>query len=324
MLAQQSPKWICRICLSTRARTQYRQLTQATAQSPNPSKENVTPIPSTSNSNEKIRRVPLSELLARKRDHQKPVPEPAETKVTGAADAEKEQHITPGSTPPQRPWKSRHEGHDKQIPRKPSTSPAKTTVPQKKYSMKLPKKTPEEPVKSESSRPVSQNSVSVSTSTPSDKTETSASAFGTVVSEQSTAAESPPVLDKSTSEPIESRRSKNLEKADTPLPSAPTTRLVHKAPSHRKPAGQQSPLSRARTYVITQTLPDPKIHPADPISQFPEFPGTAAREIVSEEMKANDIGQKIWSESIEMTPIQPKEFRPVPTLEHGLDRVLFK
>ena len=60
------------------------------------------------------------------------------------------------------------------------------------------------------------------------------------------------------------------------------------------------------------------------MTQFPEFPGTAAREIVSEEITPNDISAKIWSESIEMAPIQPEEIRPVPTLEHGLDRVLFK
>jgi len=190
--------------------------------------------------------------------------------------------------------------------------------------MKLPQKTPEEVAKSDSSKPVPQIAVSETTSTPAEKSETSASASDTPVSEQSTPTETPPALDQSNAEPIESRRSKNLEKADTPLPSAPTTRIVHKAPSHRKPAGKQSPYLRARSYVVTQTLPDPKIHPADPINQFPEFPGTAAREIVSEEMKTNDISQKLWSESIEMTPIQPKEFRPVPTLEHGLDRVLFK
>src|SRR5271170_4060431 len=101
MLAQQSPKWICRICLSTRARTQYRRLTQATAQSPNPADENVTSIPPISAPNEKIRRVPLSELLARKKADEKLVPEPVESKVTGAADADKEQHITPGPPPPQ-------------------------------------------------------------------------------------------------------------------------------------------------------------------------------------------------------------------------------
>jgi hypothetical protein len=190
--------------------------------------------------------------------------------------------------------------------------------------MKLPQKTPEEATKSDSSKLVPQTAVSETISTPAEKSETSASAYDTPVSEHTTPTETPPAVDKSNAEPIESRRSKNLEKADTPLPSAPTTRLVHKAPSPRKPAGKQRPLPRARSYVVTQSLPDPKIHPADPINQFPEFPGTAAREIVSEEMKVNGLGQKLWSESIEMTPIQPKEFRPVPTLEHGLDRVLFK
>ena len=104
-----------------------------------------------------------------------------------------------------------------------------------------------------------------------------------------------------------------------PLPSAPIIRIVHKT-SHPRKSSPKRPLSRARTHVLTQSLPDPKVHPADPINQFPEFPGTAAREIVTEEKDGN----RLWSESIEMTPIQSKEFRPVPTLEHGLDRVLFK
>jgi hypothetical protein len=77
---------------------------------------------------------------------------------------------------------------------------------------------------------------------------------------------------------------------------------------------------------VVRTIADPKIHPADPTNAYPEFPGTAAREVVREKANVSDLNhlERVSSEDIIMTPIHPKEQRPVPTLEHGLDRVLFK
>jgi hypothetical protein len=81
-------------------------------------------------------------------------------------------------------------------------------------------------------------------------------------------------------------------------------------------------------------------HPADPASGIPSFPGSAAREIVrqvqnlQEEEEETKVGPrkrgamysgvKVSARDVEMRPIHPKDPRPVPTLEHGLDRVLFK
>ena len=81
-----------------------------------------------------------------------------------------------------------------------------------------------------------------------------------------------------------------------------------------------------RAVQATQIFADPKIHPADPLNSFVAFPGSAAREITVQEATQSDLEhrERIWSEDITMMPIQPKEQRPIPTLEHGLDRVLFK
>jgi hypothetical protein len=94
------------------------------------------------------------------------------------------------------------------------------------------------------------------------------------------------------------------------------------------------------SYQVTHAIQEQVGHPADPASAIPAFPGTAAREIVrqvhhleeGEEMtkvgprKKGAVynGVKIRAKDVEMRPIHPKDPRPVPTLEHGLDRVLFK
>ena len=78
-------------------------------------------------------------------------------------------------------------------------------------------------------------------------------------------------------------------------------------------------------YTVSHIIAERKIHPADPTNAYPEFPGTAVREVVRETVESAEVNkQRLSSEDIIMTPIQPKEYRPVPTLEHGLDRVLFK
>ena len=73
-------------------------------------------------------------------------------------------------------------------------------------------------------------------------------------------------------------------------------------------------------------MPNTNIHPADPLNSFTAFPGSAVREVVKEyEVPAElEHRERLWSEDIKMNPIPPSEVRPVPVLEHGLDRVLFK
>jgi hypothetical protein len=125
------------------------------------------------------------------------------------------------------------------------------------------------------------------------------------------------------SAPVKSKRSLSFEATKMPFPTAPITRL------RKTKASRPSPLDLIRARMDGQLVPDPKFHPADPLNSFLRFPGSAKREDV--EIKANSADETIfdedkttWSEDIVMTPIQPKEFRPIPTLEHGLDRVLFK
>src|SRR5208282_1546801 len=67
MLAQRSPKWICRICLNIQTRShQSRKLTQISDPSTNPAENNVAQI-SPHGKELPIRRVPLRELLNAKR-----------------------------------------------------------------------------------------------------------------------------------------------------------------------------------------------------------------------------------------------------------------
>ena len=126
---------------------------------------------------------------------------------------------------------------------------------------------------------------------------------------------------------VQSRRSKNLEVTKSPLPSAPTIQL--RKPLHLKRINVpiKNVVSKSQpTYKITRAVAEPKVHPADPSVKFPEFPGTAVREVVLENDGTVDLDnrERISIKDITMTSIQPKECRPVPTLEHGLDRVLFK
>ena len=138
-------------------------------------------------------------------------------------------------------------------------------------------------------------------------------------------------------EPFVSRRSKAAHKPADPLPSAPTTRVRRAArPGQARiiyrtesKAPIQSPLTRVRTFQVkeAQILGNFDGHPGDPLyAGMRRFPGTAAREVLVEETGEGTVEfqDRIASEDVKLTPVQPKEKRPVPTLEHGLDRVLFK
>src|SRR3981189_3648656 len=81
MLAQQSPRFICRVCLSAQARSvRYRRLTQVREQSTDSSQNNDAATNETSQ-----RRIPLKELLERRKLESQAVTEPAD-------ETKKEQH----------------------------------------------------------------------------------------------------------------------------------------------------------------------------------------------------------------------------------------
>jgi hypothetical protein len=283
MLAQQSPRFICRGCLSAQTRlARYRRLAQVRQQSTDSSQK--TDAPNTENPPQ---RIPLRELLERR-------------KLESQAAAE---------------------------PVKESTTAKNVNVPQvrpRKFSLDFFRRTimPKEPPPSDATK-------TTSNATPQPNSTDQQPSNGEPAS--TTPPESTPSSETKARLPdlIQSNRSKQLEKPDIPLPSAPTTRLRSKYIRPRRVLHSPdavSPLSRVRVYQAVQTVGEPKIHPGDPIYTPTAFPGTAVREIITEQPEVGDLDhrERIWSEDIKMTPIQPKEFRPVPTLEHGLDRVLFK
>src|SRR5579859_1105944 len=283
MLAQQSPRFICRVCLSAQTTSVgYRRFVQVREQSTDSSSNN-----DAANNDNSPRRIPLKELLERRKLEPQTAAEPLdESKKAG------------------------HATHSQARPRK--------------FSMDFfrKKRIRKEPHQSDATQTTS-NATLQPTST--DQQSPNADSVASTDAESTTSSETtPPVPD-----PIHSRRSKRLETPDIPLPSAPTTRLRTKHLRPRRVSHSPdavSPLARARAYQAVQTAFDPKIHPGDPINTHTAFPGTAVREIITEQVEVGDLDhrERIWSEDIKMTPIQPKEIRPVPTLEHGLDRVLFK
>ena len=130
-------------------------------------------------------------------------------------------------------------------------------------------------------------------------------------------------------EPVLSRRLKKLANLELPVPSAPTTRLRRRSQFLKKQdPSLLSPLTQSRIKAIeqSQSIPDSDIHPADPLNSFTAFPGSAVRDVVKEFSEPENLEhrERLWSEDIKMKPVQPPEIRPVPVLEHGLDRVLFK
>jgi hypothetical protein len=298
MLAQQTPKWICRICLSAKTRSiQYRSLTQSSGAGDESPENNVSRIGPNGEStpDTPVPRIPLRELLAARRMEEdaaksEPLDKSRNFKKSGASKDTKSFEIPHGSD------KAKTEG-----------LPSNVKSPQRHHSMRYASN-----VTSQKAAEESNTNMSETLSEP-----------------------SPDDAATADHEPIRSRRAKNLDKDNTPLPSAPTTRILNKTSHQVKrklslhwKATAKSPLNqiRAREYKLTQTVADPKIHPADPLNSFSAFPGTAAREVITEQVVSNKLEhlERIWSEDIKLTPVQPKEKRPIPVLEHGLDRVLFK
>jgi hypothetical protein len=302
MLAQQTPKWICRLCLSAKTRPiQYRGLTQSSGAGDESAENNVSRIHPNgeSTADKPVPRIPLRELLeARRMEDDAAKPEPLDKsrdfKKSGASKDIKSLEIPHGS--------------DKATTDS-QKLPFNVKSPQRHHSMRYATNVTAQKVAKQS---IANKSETQSKPSPDDTSTATAD-----------------------NEPIRSLRAKNLDKDNTPLPFAPTTRILNKTshqvkrkvPLHWK-ATAKSPLNqiRAREYKLTQTVADPKIHPADPLNSFPAFPGTAAREVITEQVVSNKLEhlERIWSEDIKLTPVQPKEKRPIPVLEHGLDRVLFK
>lgn len=276
MLAQQSPRWVCRICLSTQSRSiRYRQLTQITTQESDSTDPVIPPTSSDPPPVKKIpklehtkpaRRVPLIEILA-----------PRAKKKEEKAQALKEKNSTATDQ-----TASQDKVEPTSISSKTGKSKNETTTKPQSATGKLIKAIRDKP-----------NTKSKSTPFKSDA-----------------------------SPLVKSLRSIRLEGSKTAFPAAPITLL-------RKPkVSRQSPLEQIRARVDGRLVSDPKFHPYDPLNSFLGFPRSAAREGIknkaNSEETALDNLKKTWSEDIVMTPVQPKEFRPIPTLEHGLDRVLFK
>lgn len=327
MLAQQSPRYICRVCLAAQSRSgRYRQVTQIrrlSTQSTEPTQNSE----AAANVDESQRRIPLRELIERRKlESQLSAAEPLEEsfnpeeKANGQQSLGEKNDANTGESEKSQEL-SKESNKEKMTP---PTKHAPSARP-KKFSMNLFRKiqwqsnTQKQPHHNQKRAPTSSSTSTTQQSSPTDSS-TSTPSASTATTESLT-----PISDA-----IQSRRSKRLETPDIPLPSAPTTKLRTKPlrPTRRVIGSPDavSPLARARAYQVTQTSSDPKIHPGDPINSHDAFPGTAVRDIVTEEIQASELDHRdrIWSEDIKMTPVQPKELRPVPTLEHGLDRVLFK
>jgi hypothetical protein len=272
MLAQQSPRWVCRMCLSAQSRSvRYRQLTQITTQendSPDPVISDPHPVkefPKLEHA-KLARRVPLSEILAARAKEKEEKAQALKEKDSTATDQ----------------TASQDKGEPTSISSKTAKSKDETTTIPQSATGKLIKAIWDKPNTKSKSTPA-----------------------------------------KSAASPlVKSLRSIRLEGSKTAFPAAPIT-LFRKlnVPRH-------SPLEQIRDRVDGSLVPDPKFHPNDPLNSFLGFPRSATREgfknKANSEETVLDKLQKTWSEDIVMTPVQPKEFRPIPTLEHGLDRVLFK
>lgn len=331
MLAQRPYIYICRVCLRRCIRPpQCRRLTELTDQSTPAPDKNVAPI-SQVDKEGPIRRVPLRELLAaRRRGPEASPPEPLDKSASGGQKIEEENvqqihEVDPSSSSKNSEYQTQERSSERA-----STEAHISGTVQQKSSKHPPLKFPTTFFQPGTSLPsVSKEadltSPEISKESPQSLQDNEGSNIpGFLGSTQAQDHEKP------LPEPIQSRRSRALEKSHSPIPSAPATRLRHKPPPvTRKLAATQtkafvSPLARA--YQVTQGVPDSKIHPGDPLFANSGYNGSAVREIVTQEAerRGSDNCERIWSEDIEMKPIQPPEFRPVPTLEHGLDRVLFK
>jgi hypothetical protein len=297
MLASRSPRYICRLCRACQSpfSTQSPRLNPVAGQVPSAPENGAVPI--ASNRAVTPRRVPLSELLAR-RLSAKPDDE-AEVKSSGQkkekASSKELQEPTPISPKPNDSKKSTS-----------AKSKTSNSTSQKVHN------------------PVRSTTKSKSSSQQSSKLKTHAS---------------------NGDKPAMTRRIKDLENPKDPMPSAPPIFLNRWDRDHsprRRPQRDQHrdrPIEHV-SYQITHVIQEQVGHPADPASGIPAFPGSAAREIVrqvqhlQEEEVETKVGPRkrggtyngvrISAKDVEMKPIHPKDPRPVPTLEHGLDRVLFK
>jgi hypothetical protein len=317
MLTRQSAQWVCRTCLSARIHSsQYRRTVQASGQSAESSESSPTNLPAEKDQ-PSIRRIPLKELLKGRKPQT--VPEPLKSSPgnqNGAQTSQKAKASKPKLAEPS------NKGNQEPAPetskgRKQDTQSSSRIIkyfskafPLEKFTMAIPRrKTP---------NPLDQLD---QTSSSADSNATQQSSASATSSSDTAAGNEPASKD---SERVPTRRLRNLETLDIPLPSAPQTRL--RLPISLNAPG--SPLSQARIKAVeeTQTLPQTQIHPADPINSFASFPGSAVREVVKEFEEPGNLEhrERIWSEDIEMKAVQPLEVRPIPVLEHGLDRVLFK
>lgn len=319
MLAQRSPKWICRICLNIQSRSnQSRRLTQISGPLTNPAENNVSRI-SPDEKELPIRRVPLRELLdAKQKAEEMPTPEPLEKSMNKGHNQEQAQgnekvaHDSKSDT-----QKDGERSVHQRAQKRHTAQTPKMYLRPKQFSMKFSPNTAVKSAQTQAKETTSQ----ASTEPSSEPTQTHTNASDT--------AETLPHSEKHVTELVQSRRSKNLEPSRDPLPSAPTTRLRRPFPVKRKTTSFQKskpPKVEPEVYTVSHITAERKIHPADPTNAYPEFPGTAVREVVHEKVESGEVNkqERLSSEDIIMTPIQPKEYRPVPTLEHGLDRVLFK
>ena len=320
MLVQRSPKLICRICLSIQTRSkQSRRFTQISGPSTNPAENNVAQI-SSPGKELPIRRVPLRELLnAKRKAEEMPTPEPLEKSMKKGNDQEQVQ-AKENETALDSKSESQKVGEQSVGQGVQKTSTAHTTAKRylrpKRFSMNF------WPYNALKSSQTQANTTSQTSTEPSLEPTQSPSAA-------SDAAKPPSQSENHVTEPVQSLRSKKLEPSMLPLPSAPTTRLRRPSPIKRKTTSfhkSKPPKVQPVAYTVSHIIAERKIHPADPTNAFPEFPGTAVREVVRETVESDEMNtqERLSSEDIIMTPIQPKEYRPVPTLEHGLDRVLFK
>jgi hypothetical protein len=336
MLAQRSPKWICRICLTIQTRSsQSRGLTQISGQSSNSTESNAAQI-SPKSKTAPIRRVPLRELLNAKREGgESSNPEPLDKSFGVGEDGGTRRQESEAKYDMVQPSKGlaakeQSENMKNAVPsiHTPSTT-IKKHIRSKPFAMSFfPNKAPYPAQKSK--LPVSQVFTQSSSPQMQSSTTNSESPESITSSEPHESAVEGGKSDKPSTEAVQSRRSKSLEPSHVPLPTAPTTRIRRLTPVKGKPGlikgRSKKPPFPPASYTVIRTVAEPKVHPGDPTNAFPEFPGSAVREVIREKADASELDhlERISSEDIIMTPIHPKEYRPVPTLEHGLDRVLFK
>ena len=327
MLAQRSPRYICytcRVCLASQSLSarKCRQLSQVLGQTPTPMSDNVPPVPPASKRPGTPERVPLSELLAKlHKNKSKEVTENSERSAHNESNTATKDSVAnrPVAVTKDRIQERESSGGESNSPapsqgKLPEKTPPKKARPKKKLREPPAPRSPDVPILLRTKR-----------------TKLASSAKPT--------AKKPPSIPKSkraqsedgsTTFPIISRRTKQLELPDTPLPNAPQIRLRRKVAK----LASRRPNEKVSSKVI-RPVQEPQ-HPGDPENDVPALPGRFSSETLRDlQGNGSKKGKKgrflrpsplgrISAQDIQMKPIQPKEHRPIPTLEHGLDRVLFK